>query len=142
MDTARTITDLIFAGTLVRYPDIRVIVPHAGGALTAVAERIAGFSTLPFLQKRPQGGQEEVNKVLASLYYDLAGSASDGAIERLRRLTSLTHVLFGCDFPFTPASGIDANVDGFEKLRGLTAAEHEGIASGNARQLFPRLASK
>ncbi|MDM0075467.1 amidohydrolase family protein [Variovorax sp. J2P1-59] len=140
MDTARTVTDLIFAGTLTRYPDIRMIIPHAGGALTAVAERIAAFSSLPFLNQRPAGGAAEVNRVLASLYYDLAGSASDAAIERLRRLTSMTHILFGSDFPFTPAAGIEANVESFRTLTGLTKSEHEAIAKGNAIQLFPRLA--
>jgi len=80
-----------------------MIIPHAGGALTAVAERIAAYSSLPFLNQRPAGGAAEVNRVLASLFYDLAGSASDAAIERLRRLTSMTHILFGSDFPFTPA---------------------------------------
>ncbi len=140
MDTARTITDLVFAGTLTRYPDIRMIIPHAGGALTAVAERIAAFSSLPFLNQRPAGGAAEVNRVLASLYYDLAGSASDAAIERLRRLTSMTHILFGSDFPFTPAAGIDANVESFRTLTGLTISEHEAIAKGNASRLFPRLA--
>ena len=139
MDTARTITDLVFAGTLTRYPNIRMIIPHAGGALTAVAERIAGFSTLPFLKQRPPGGAEEVNRVLASLYYDLAGSASNASIERLRRLTSLTHVMFGSDFPFTPPAGVTANVENFRTLDGVTVAEHEGMAKGNALQLFPRL---
>jgi len=140
LDTSRTVTDLIFAGTLTRYPDIRMILPHAGGALTAVAERIAAFSALPFLKQRPAGGAEEVKRVLASLYYDLASAASDGAIERLRRITSLNHVLFGSDFPFTPPASIDANVDGFRKLSGSATAEHEGMARGNAFRLFPRLA--
>ena len=139
MDTARTITDLVFAGTLTRYPNIRVIVPHAGGALTAVAERIAGFSTLPFLKQRPAGGAAEVNRVLAALYYDLAGSASNPSIERLRSLTSLTHVMFGSDFPFTPPAGVTANVENFRTLNAVTAAEHEEMAKGNALQLFPRL---
>jgi len=35
--------------------------------------------------------------------------ASDAAIERLRRLTSMTHIVFGSDFPFTPAAGIEAD---------------------------------
>ena len=139
LDTSRTVTDLVFAGTLTRYPDIRMIIPHAGGALTAVAERIAGFSALPFLKQKPAGGAAEVKRVLASLYYDLAGSASDAAIERLRRLTTVKNVLFGSDFPFTPAAGIDANVEAFRTLSGLSALEHEDMARGNARRLFPRL---
>ncbi|MDH4654882.1 amidohydrolase family protein [Pseudomonas sp. BN606] len=142
MDTARTVTDLLFAGTLTRYPNIRMIVPHAGGALPALAHRIAMFSTLPFLEKKPAGGAEEVRKVLSSLYYDLAGSAHDGAVESLRRLTSTSHILFGSDFPFTPPAGVDANVKGVRNLKGLTIAEHEGIARSNARSLFPRLGER
>ena len=79
--------------------------------------------------------------MLASLYYDLAGSASDGSIERLHRITSLQNILFGSDFPFTPSAGVDANVEGFRNLSGLTAAEHEGIARDNANRLFPRLSN-
>jgi predicted TIM-barrel fold metal-dependent hydrolase len=141
MDTARTVTDLIFAGTLTRYPDIRIIIPHAGGALTALADRIAGFSALPFLKQKPAGGADEVKRVLAALYYDLAGSANDASIERLRRITTLTQVLFGSDFPFTPPSGIVANVENFRALGEVSSAEHEGMARGNALRLFPRLSA-
>lgn len=139
MDTARTVTDLIFAGTLTRHPDLKLIVPHAGGALTALVDRIAGFSTLPFLKQRPEGGAAEVRQLLANLHYDLAASANEAAIERLRRIVPMTRVLFGSDFPFTPAAGIEANVQGFRGLRTLSRAEHEDLARNNALALFPRL---
>ncbi|WP_201747166.1 amidohydrolase family protein [Glaciimonas sp. PCH181] len=57
----------------------------------------------------------------------------------MRRLTSLTHILFGNDYPFIPEQGINANVDGFRNAKGLSAAEHEAIARRNAYELFPRL---
>ena len=141
LDTTRTVTDLIFAGTLTRYPDIQMIIPHAGGALTALAHRLASFSALPFLAQRPEGGAREVRRVLASLYYDLAGSATDGTLQSLRQLTTLTHILFGSDYPFTPDWGIQANVEGFRSLSGLSGIEHEAMARGNAHRLFPRLQS-
>jgi len=141
MDTTRTVTDLIFAGTLTRYPDIRMIIPHAGGALTALAHRVASFSSLPFLKQKPDGGAAEVRKVLASLYYDLAGSATEGALQSLRQITSSSHILFGSDFPFTPAAGITGNVEGFRNLEALTAQEHENMARNNALGLFTRFAS-
>ena len=139
MDTARTLTDLIFAGTLNRYPNIKVIVSHAGGALPSLAQRIGFAADLPILKKRPAGGAKEVRRVLQSLYYDLAGSANDAAIESLRWMTSISHVVFGSDFPFTPPAAVTANVDGMRSLKGLTAEEHESIARGNAHVLFPRL---
>jgi predicted TIM-barrel fold metal-dependent hydrolase len=139
IDTARTLTDLIFAGTLTRYPNIKVIVSHAGGALPALAQRIGFASELPLLKNRPAGGAEEVRRVLQSLYYDLAGSANDAAIESLRWITSTSHIVFGSDFPFTPPPAVAANVNGMRALKGLTGDEHEAIARTNAHALFPRL---
>ncbi|MFM9682970.1 amidohydrolase family protein, partial [Streptomyces brasiliscabiei] len=39
-DTARTVTDLVMAGVLTRHPNMRVIVPHCGGAIPVLADRI------------------------------------------------------------------------------------------------------
>lgn len=139
MDTARTVTDLIFSGTLNRYPNIKVILSHAGGALPALAHRLGFTSVLPMLNPRPAGGAEEVRRVLQSLYFDLAGSANDAAVQSLRWITSTSHILFGSDFPFTPPPAVTGNVTGVRTLKGLSAEEHEGIARNNAYALFPRL---
>lgn len=40
-DTTRAVTHLILSGTLKRFPNLRVIVPHCGGALPSVASRVA-----------------------------------------------------------------------------------------------------
>jgi hypothetical protein len=43
VDTARAILSLFYSGRLLRYPDIRFIFSHAGGALPALSGRIANF---------------------------------------------------------------------------------------------------
>ncbi len=43
-ETTRAVTHLILNGVLDRYPRIRFIVPHAGAALPAVADRVAAFA--------------------------------------------------------------------------------------------------
>ncbi len=45
-DTARTVADLLLAGVLARHPGLRVIIPHGGGALPALADRIDEFAKL------------------------------------------------------------------------------------------------
>jgi predicted TIM-barrel fold metal-dependent hydrolase len=45
-ETARAITDLLFAATLDRHPRLQIIVPHCGGALPVIADRINGFMQL------------------------------------------------------------------------------------------------
>ena len=71
-DTARAVTDLILAGTLIRHPAMSVIVPHGGGALPLLADRIKAF-----MFASPPHGAPEPDPVaqLHHLYYDLAGNA-------------------------------------------------------------------
>ena len=53
LDTTRTVADLVLNGTLAANPDLRMIVPHAGAALSVLADRLAGFAGL-----FPLGGQQ------------------------------------------------------------------------------------
>ena len=41
-DTTRCVTNLLYSGTLERYPSIRYILSHAGGTVPYLAWRIAG----------------------------------------------------------------------------------------------------
>ena len=53
-DTTRTIANLVFSGTTVRFPDIRFIFSHAGGTMPFLVERL---QLLPSISpKLKQGG--------------------------------------------------------------------------------------
>ncbi len=55
-DTTRAVTNLILSGTLERCPDVRMIIPHNGGALPILARRIAQFGEgEAFKPRTPQG---------------------------------------------------------------------------------------
>lgn len=41
-ETARTVTDLLLTDTFLRYPDIRWVISHGGGALPLLADRMPG----------------------------------------------------------------------------------------------------
>ena len=51
-DTTRAITNMLYSGTLERFPSIRYIVSHAGGTIPYLAWRISGASYLPELRDR------------------------------------------------------------------------------------------
>lgn len=134
-DTTRAVTDLIFSGTLARYPNIRVIVPHGGAALSVLAPRLALFADLPLISPRPAGAADLLAQ-LRRLHYDLAASAHPGMLAALREVVPMQQLLFGSDWPFTPDLGVKRNVDGFAALA-LTDAERRLVAFENARRLFP-----
>ena len=135
-DTARTITSLIFTGTLRRFPEIRFIFSHAGGTIMAVAGRITGLAqnASAALANIPNGMEAE----LAKLYYDTAGAADAAAIGALRSIVPTPHILFGSDYPFVP---IQETTGGLTKL-GIAATDLQAIERDNAQALFSRWQGK
>lgn len=140
-DTTRAVADMVLNGTLAKYPDIRVIVPHAGSALPVIADRIAGFAGL-----FPLGGQQpgaiDVIGTLQRLYYEVgAGSPFPRQIEALLDLVDADQMLFGTDFPFGGLAGIEANTEALLTTKLMKHPQKQGVLRTNALQLFPHLAS-
>lgn len=135
-DTTRTITNLIYSGTLERYPDIKFIVAHAGGTVPYVAWRISLLHYKPEMKKNaPQGA---IN-YLKRLYYDTALSASPYALRSLQELVDPSHILFGSDYPFAPEFVTSESIKGLKNYDGFDEHAVEAIEHGNALKLFPRL---
>lgn len=112
-ETARAATDLLLAGTLERFPDVRVLLAHGGGSLPAVLPRLAfGQQILP--------GQRSVRSVLAAaraLWSDSLTYDADTLDLSVRRFGA-DHIVVGTDYPFSarefPAGAVlaDARFDG------------------------------
>lgn len=140
LDTTRTVVDLIYSRTLQTHPNLKMIIPHGGAALPALAARIAAFANLPFIAPRPVS-EQEVFEALQGLYYDLALSAHPLPFAALRALAPLSHILFGSDWPFTPEIGVARNLHALTTANALSEADLQAIARENAERLFPRLAA-
>ena len=136
-DTTRAVTNLLYSGTLERYPDISFILSHAGGAVPYLAWRISLFSNMqPELgEKVPQGAITYLKR----LYYDTALSAVPYAFRSLQELVDPSHVLFGSDLPFAPEPITAATVKGLNTYDGFDAKAHAAIERDNGLRLFPRL---
>ena len=135
-DTTREITNLIYSGTLDRYPDINFIVSHAGGTVPYLAWRISLLQYKPEMKKKaPQGAI----KYLKRLYYDTALSASPHALRSLQELVGPSHILFGSDYPFAPDILTSESIKGLKNYDGFDEQALKAIDHGNALKLFPRL---
>lgn len=139
-DTARTVIDLVFSNTLKRCPNLKFILPHAGGVLPSIAHRIALMSPMSLMKPQPKASAEVIGE-FKGLYYDLAMSANQPTFDSLRTLAPVSQILFGTDFPFQPAGNVARNVDQFRSLEGLSDSDHRAIARSNALRLFPHFAS-
>ena len=117
-DTTRAITNLLFTGTRKRFPDMKIIFSHGGGALPFMAHRLGLQSTLPF-----HGGYnyDESLDELKSYYYDLAVSGSTPQLAALHALVGSEKLLAGSDcmgfYEYVHSSITDSSVQILSSLR-------------------------
>jgi predicted TIM-barrel fold metal-dependent hydrolase len=137
-DTTRAITNMLYSGTLERYPSIRYIVSHAGGTIPYLAWRIAGASYLPELRNRAP--KTDGLALLQKLYYDTALSPSEYVFGALREFVPMSQVLFGSDFPYVTPAVLAAEKYGIENSRVLDDQARSAINRENALTLFPKFA--
>jgi len=102
MDTTRTILSLLSTNTTTKYPDIRFIFSHAGGATTGVVGRIAGEATVHLGDGgvMKEGTPSPKLKEIQKFYYDTAGAANPVTLGALRKMVPMSQIFFGTDFPF------------------------------------------
>lgn len=131
-DTTRTVTSLLLSGSFAKFPDIKWLFSHAGGTIPMMAGRIASFydQNPKFKETAPNGVMAE----LAKLNYDTANATSVPAMTALLKLTSVSNITYGTDYPYFPT---DQNKE-LHRL-GLSAADVQAIEHGNASRLLPGL---
>jgi predicted TIM-barrel fold metal-dependent hydrolase len=134
-DTTRAVTNLITSGTLQRCPNVRIIVPHAGGTLPFLARRIDGMVSRMSLA-RERGPSGSFVTALQRLYYDTAGSTGDNSIASLLTLVGSSRVLYGSDYPFTPEAVVEAMIRELNLTQLLTPDDRGAMEHGNATKLF------
>lgn len=134
-DTTRTLINLIFSGSTQKFPDIKWIWSHGGGALVAFAERflVQWVNTPPY---RGKFTREQVQRELNKFYYDTAQVSLEGTLAALAKLVPVSQIVYGTDFPYRTAA---------DHTKGVTATfsgdDLKKIDRENALRLIPRLAS-
>ena len=128
---------MVVHNVLVRYPHVKVVVPHCGSFLPLAIPRVKAL--LPALQAKGMVGKVDVEANLSRLYYDLAGAASPSVIRSMLTVTSPDHILYGSDYPYQPAEVLAENLRRLKRElsedREL-AAYTEMFLWQNAAQLF------
>lgn len=126
-DSARAAANLVLTGTLHRYPGIRWVFSHSGGALPVLAERLQLFRDLA--PEPVPGGS--VTQQLSAVWYDIAGTPFPNAAPALTRAFGDRRVLYGSDYCWTPAAGALAQA-------GSVDAAWQELTTRNAERLLGR----
>jgi aminocarboxymuconate-semialdehyde decarboxylase len=130
-DTTLAAAHLTFAGVPERYPNIRWVLTHMGGALPYLAERCdRGYEA--FADCR-QHISKPPTQYFKQFYYDTVNFDPD-AIEFAIRFAGVDHIVAGSDYPHQIGS-IPKMLSALAAI-GVTAEERQKILGGNAAQLL------
>ncbi len=133
-ETTRAILNLVAHDVLVRYPDLKVVVPHCGSFLPNALPRFKGL--LPVMVKQGYMQPVDVDANVSRLYFDLAGAATDDAIRALLTITTADHLLYGSDYPYVAASALVGAKASLQQHLPSLGLDPRAVLSDNARRLF------
>ena len=133
-ETTRAILNMVAHDVLVRYPNLKVVVPHCGSFLPNALPRFEGL--LPVMTARGYMQPVDVEANLARLYFDLAGAATDDAIESLLTITEPSHILYGSDYPYVAAPALIGAKKSLESRLAAHGLDPKDIFTDNAARLF------
>ena len=136
-ETTRTVVNMLARNVLVRYPNLKVVVPHCGSFLPLALPRLKSILPAMVVQGYMQPIDWDGN--LSRLYFDLAGNPTIEVLHSLLTITSPDHILYGSDYPYLPDAVLKANL---QRLKQTLAADEElapyseDILWKNAERLF------
>lgn len=113
-DTTRAVVNLLLSKTVSRYRNITFLVSHCGATLPALVERFTSFAASVLGQGSTLTSDEVKRLFSTRFYFDLAGFPFPDQIHGLLRLTNSSRLLYGSDFPYTPASAIGQMATGMD----------------------------
>jgi len=135
-ETTRAVVTLMYNGGLRRHAGIRWHLPHLGGTLPFLADRLATL-----VLREPELARESGDDPLAPLagvFLDTAQSHNDAALAATLRFTGAEHVVFGTDWPFAVLA------DGPDPQPGLDVLgdERAAVDRDNALRMAPLIARR
>jgi 6-methylsalicylate decarboxylase len=136
-DTTRAAVSLIRSGTLERYPDLPIILPHSGGFLPYEAARLTLTHALGY-----GFDAETVRWALRRFYYDTAAPMSPYATPTLLAAAGDDRILYGSDYNAVPASVVAGGLDAFVDDPALGVDQIAMISRSNALRLLPQIAER
>jgi predicted TIM-barrel fold metal-dependent hydrolase len=133
LDTTIALSQLIFQGTLDRFPGLKICAAHGGGYLPSYADRSDhGCLTFPERCDKSIVLKKKPTEYLKQLYFDSLIFTPD-ALRHLARQVGTSQIVMGTDYPFPWE---DKAVDHILNTPGLSDAEKTAMLGGTAAKLL------
>lgn len=130
MDTTMTFLNLLKYRFFTRFPNIKLIIPHAGAFLGILDDRVAAFVKKQY--------ETDIYEVMKHVYFDTAGQVLPRQLPALLTLADEHHVLYGSDIPYTPLKWSAQQANDLNNTPLLSDQQRQLIFHDNAAQLLHR----
>ncbi|TVY12872.1 Decarboxylase orsB [Lachnellula arida] len=130
-DTGLHILRLFASGFFDRFPRIKIIIGHMGELLPFQLDRIAGISRMWGEKKR---GLMEVWR--SNIWITTSGMFSLAPLACLLRTTTIDHVMYSVDYPFSSTEKGKSFIEEIRKSGLMSAEDLEKFAYRNAEALL------
>lgn len=142
-DTTRAVINMLYKGVFARYPNIRWLLAHAGGTVPFLSYRASLFTLYPVLaQNFGFSNLQNGNQAFAGLFYDTALSPAPAAMQSVREVTSVSHILFATDWPFSSPIFINLGDPAPQLSETFSSSERYLVERNNALAQLPRLKAR
>ncbi|KAE8153452.1 hypothetical protein BDV25DRAFT_136908 [Aspergillus avenaceus] len=150
-DEARTIFDLVASGAATENKQIKWLVPHCGGVIPTIIDRMFLVERLGIPYPHSEGrntsgckfgaGEEETRRIFREqFYYDIMGNPVGNLLDSLLKFVGKEQLVFGTDTPWMPfarSNGVIKQLE--EDLPGVVGEEWVSrVYHGNGEKLLAR----
>jgi predicted TIM-barrel fold metal-dependent hydrolase len=141
-DVTASLAILIFSGILAKHPNLRIIAPFSGGAISLLQGRLDTLRQYGVFSKEASRGAadggaralpENPSAYFRCIHVDTVSYGMPTLLANLQVLGA-DHILFGTDFPPAPVP-LTESIDMIKQLP-ISDDDKQKIFSGNARRLF------
>lgn len=137
-ETARTVVDMVYAKTFLRFPNIRWIISHCGGSLPALSGRLKLLGVESWVPNPHKLTVDDISNQLATLFVDTAATGTIESVGPAVAMTGKQHLVYGsdCGVPCSTEQTLEQNRLALKNVSILTGAEVEALGR-RAFELFP-----
>jgi aminocarboxymuconate-semialdehyde decarboxylase len=125
---------LVLSGLTTRYPNIKVIVPHLGGTLPFLLQRLDDQANRQRRMGEPVNIQEDPSAVVKRLWFDTVNS-HPAALRCSCESFGVDRIMLGTDFPYLAGPAFERCVNYLQDA-GLSSADTQAIYGDNAQALL------
>lgn len=126
VDSARAILNMVYRNIFKRFPNIRFVMPHAGGCFSTMTGRLSSGA----------GAALDIEGNMKRMYFDLAGSPVPVQLRALLDIVGVERLVYGIDFPYPSLEDALNHGSIIDNTQLLTDEDRKMIYIENAKKLL------